>query len=84
MHDTVNTDNARIKRSLKLNGKPRVRLWANGYYTLTHNGYYVKDGVAPVDQCRSCQWREFRHNCGHSRIRHFIDGTVVSCRARED
>ena len=79
--DTINYDNARINRSKRSkNEKARARYFANGYYIVTKNGYYIKDGVAPVDKCRECELRDFRHNCGHSRTRYFIGNVVVSCR----
>lgn len=74
--DTINYDNARINRSKRSkNEKARARYFANGYY--------IKDGVAPVDKCRECELRDFRHNCGHSRTRYFIGNVVVSCRPLE-
>ena len=81
--DTVNYDNARIRRSMKQNGKERVRYFSNGYFVVTKNGYYVKDGIAPIDKCRACELQDFKHNCGHSRARYFIGNVVVSCRPME-
>ena len=82
--DTINYDNARINRSKRSkHEKARARYFANGYYIVTKNGYYIKDGVAPVDKCRECELRDFRHNCGHSRTRYFIGNVVVSCRPLE-